>query len=83
MFSIFKKKPPKHVFRVRYVLGATIDPTEGKVTFKLDDMREAFVQASNLMEAQQVFASRHVLTPHVYVHELKQIDMNIETKANV
>ena len=81
MFSIFKKKPPKHVFRVKYVLGAFIDPKEGKVTFNLDEMREAFVQASYLMEAQQVFASRHMLTPHTYVHEIKQIDMDIETNA--
>lgn len=78
MFNIFKK-PLKHVFRVRYVLGACIDTKEGKVTINLDEMQEAFVQASYLMEAQQVFASRHMLTPHIYVHEIKQIDLNIET----
>ncbi len=81
MFNIFKKKPPKHVFRVRYVLGSFIDPKEGKVTFNLDEMQEAFVLASHLMEAQRVFASRHMLTPHIYVHDIKQIDMDIETNA--
>lgn len=80
MFGIFKKKPqPKaHVYKVRYVLSATIDPTAGKagtVTFNFEYMKEVFVEANTVIEAQVIFASKHMLTPHVYVHDIKQVDI--------
>lgn len=80
MFGIFKKKPqPKaHVYRVQYVIGATIDPSAGEggtVTFDLQWLQDAYVKADHIMEAQTIFASKHMLTPHVYVHDIKQIDI--------
>lgn len=79
MLGIFKKKsqPKAHIFKVRYVLGATIDPSAGKagtVTFDLNWMKETYVKADHVMEAQVIFASKNMLTPHVYVHDIKQVD---------
>lgn len=80
MFEIFKKKPqPKaHVYRVQYVQCATIDPSAGEagiVTFDFKHMKEAFVKADTIIEAQAIFASKCMLTPHVYIHDIKQIDI--------
>ena len=79
IFGIFKKKPQPeaHIFKVRFVLGATIDPSAGKAgtaTFNLNWMRETYVEADNVMEAQAIFASKNMLTPHVYVHDIRQVD---------
>ena len=78
MFGIFKKKPrPKaYVYKVQYVQCATIDPSAGEagiVTFDFKYMKEAFVKADTAIEAQAIFASKCMLTPHVYIHDIKQI----------
>ena len=80
MFGIFKKKlqPKTHVYKVQYVQCATLDPSAGKAgtaTFDLKYMKDAFVKANDVLEAQAIFASKHMLTPHVYVHDVKQIDI--------
>ena len=79
MLGLFKRKPQSkaHIFKVRYVLGATIDPSAGKagtVTFDLNWMRETYVKADHVMEAQAIFASKNMLTPHVYVHDIRRVD---------
>jgi len=80
MFGIFKRKPKPQpdIYRVRYVLGATIDPSAGKagaVTFELQYLKETYVKAFSLLDAQAVFASKHMLTPHVYVHDICKVDL--------
>ena len=81
MFGIFKKKSQlnAHVYRVQYVQCATIDPSAGEagtVTFDFKHMKDAFVKADTVIEAQAIFASKYMLTPHVYVHDIKQIDID-------
>ena len=80
MLGIFKKKPKDkmHVYKIQYVLCATIDPNAGAAgtaTFDFKYMKEAFVKADHIVEAQAVFASKCMLTPHVYIHDIKQIDI--------
>ena len=80
LFRIFKKKPQSkaHVYRVQYVQCATIDPSAGEagtVTFDFKHMKEAFINADTVIEAQTIFASKCMLTPHVYMHDIKQIDI--------
>lgn len=87
ILSIFKKKPKRksHIFKVQYVLNATIDPSAGiagTVTFDLRWMRETYVEADNVMEAQVIFASKNTLTPHVYVHDIKQVDLIVCNSEN-
>ena len=79
MFGIFKRKPKPqpNIYRVRYVLGATIDPSAGKagtVTFELQYLKETYVKAFDLLDAQAVFASKNMLTPHVYVHDVCRVN---------
>lgn len=77
MFGIFKRKPKPDIYRVRYVLGATIDSSAGKagtVTFELEYLKETYVEAFGLLDAQAVFASKNMLTPHVYVHDVCRVN---------
>ena len=79
MFGIFKRKPKPqpNIYRVRYVLGATIDPSAGKagtVTFELQYLKETYIKAFDLLDAQAVFTSKNMLTPHVYVHDVCRVN---------
>lgn len=75
----FKKKKPtaKNVYKVTYIPCAEIDEEKGEVICRLCNMREAYVEAENLSEAQKAFADvkigKVVLTPHVYIDRITEV----------
>ena len=75
MFGWFKrrKKNPLHIYKVQYVLCASI--YQDKVTFDLKDLNEEFVEATDIIDAQSKIASRIPLTPHVYIHKISKVDL--------
>ncbi len=77
MFGMFKKKPPQHVFKIEYCNCASIDADMHIVSFDIDPkwMREAFVIATDKSEASAEFAKKAVLYPHVYIHNITQVNV--------
>ena len=75
----FKRKDKltaKNLYKVSYIAGTFIDGD--KVSFDLKHLQDIFVEAYDLMEAQAVFAKKMMITPHVYIHEIKKV-ITIET----
>lgn len=74
-FSRKKTASPKNVYRVTYIPCAEIGAD--KVVCRLCDMREAFVEAENPLEAQKAFAdfrqSKISLWPHVYIDRITEV----------
>ena len=79
MFGLFKKKSRRkdHLFLVTYSICPSIDTATNKVTFNLDDIEKTYVYGDHLLDAQREFASKNMLTPHVYVHSISQVDRRI------
>jgi len=78
MFGFLRKKPkPKNVYKVTYIPCAEIDEEKGEVTCRLCNMRETYVEAENLFEAQKAFADmkvgKVVLTPHTYIDRITEV----------
>ena len=85
MFNFLRKKPKSEpsIWRVQYVHCATIDPSAGEggtATFDLKWLKEAYVKANNVIEAQTAFASTVMLTPHVYIHDVRKLDIRTLNK---
>ena len=76
MFRFLKKKP-LNVYKVTYIPCADIDLDKGEVVCQLSNMKEAFVEAANLTEAQKIFAdmstTKVMLTPHVYIDRIVEV----------
>lgn len=77
MFAWLKRnKTIKHIFKVEYVQCGLIDDNN-KAIFDLNDMQEMLIEATDLMDAQKIFVEHTMITPHVYVHRISQIDPKI------
>lgn len=63
----------KNVYRVTYIPCAEVDDDKGEVVCRLCNMRETFVEAKNLVEAQKEFVADFVLTPHVYIDRITEV----------
>ena len=72
MFGLFRKKKRKDLYRVEFVQCGRLD--REKAEFELGDMRTEYVEADHLIDAQKVFASKYMITPHVYIHRISKID---------
>ena len=66
----FKKKK-NHLYKVEYIYSASLSLTSAEFNFR--DMKEAFVEAENLFDAQVKFASKYVLTPHICIHKISEV----------
>ena len=72
MFNWLKKKAAKHLYKVEYVQSASISGS--RVEFNLANKLEVLVYADDLLDAQKIFASKVMITPHVYIHKISRID---------
>lgn len=76
MFGFLRKKPkPKNVYKVTYIPCAEIDENKGEVICLLCNMREVYVEAENLIEAQKAFAGNTevTLTPHTFIDQITEV----------
>lgn len=72
----------KNVYKVTYIPCAEIDEAKGEVVCRLCNMREAYVEAENPMEAQKAFADfrqgKVSLSPHVYIDRIVEVVHRVE-----
>ncbi len=78
MFGFLRKKPKpklKNVYKVTYIPCAEIDENKGEVICLLSNMREVYVEAENLIEAQKAFAGNTeiTLTPHTFINRITEV----------
>ena len=76
MFGFLRKKPKlKNVYKVTYIPCAEIDEEKGEVICRLCNMREMYVEAENLVEAQKAFAGsiEITLTPHTFIDRIAEV----------
>lgn len=78
MWPFRKKKPPlKNVYRMTYIPCCEIDPENDQIICRPSNMREAYVEAENMFEAQKAFAdmktSRIVFSPHLFIDRITEI----------
>lgn len=71
----FKKK--QNIYKVTYIPCAEIHEEKGEVICRLCNMREVYVEAENLFEAQKNFADMKIgkvtLTPHIYIDRITEV----------
>ena len=76
MFGIFKKKKQqKYLYKITYCLSAMVDNEKHTVTFDTSWLRDLYVAAYDMADAQVEFAKRVVLSPHIYVHRIEKMGM--------
>lgn len=74
MFGLFKEKKQNELFKVSYVLSCHI--RDGEAVFNIDrDMQSILVEAPTLIDVQRNLGKFIPLTPHVYIHSIKKIDI--------
>ena len=77
MWPFTKKLQPKNVYKVTYIPCAEIDEEKGEVICRLCNMRETYVEAVDMNEAQKTFADmkigKVILTPHVYIDRITEV----------
>ena len=74
MWPFGKKKPlPKNVYKVTYI--PCCDVTDQALVFQKSNMREAFVEAYSVLDAQVEFAriGGTMLCPHVAIDRITKV----------
>ncbi len=68
-----KKQPLKDIYKITYIPCGDIDRDEKAATFLYTNLREVFVEANDLTEAQAEFTKKVVLTPHVMIDRITKV----------
>ena len=71
----FTRKKSGNLYRCTYCICCNIDGDQ--VQFDLKDASELIVSAASLADAQVLFAKKILLTPHVYIHSIKKMNVAI------
>lgn len=78
MWPFNKKKPTaKNVYKVTYIPCVDIDTEKNEVICQLSNMKEAYVEAESVFDAQKVFADTKVtkvfFSPHIYIDRITEV----------
>ena len=71
----FTRKKPGNLYRCIYCICCNID--DDQVQFDLKDASELIVSAASLVDAQVLLAKKIPLSPHVYIHSIKKLNVEI------
>ena len=74
MWPFSRKHANKDLYKVTYAIAC--DVTNDALVFQKSNMRECYVEASSLLDAQVVFAQKcgGILSPHVCIDRITKVN---------